>query len=145
MNKASTTLSTSDDVFFQTMVAFYPTDSIESFYPVWTIQTDENDGCSQLGLGNHHAMLKHIDDALNNCPEFEPELIKAKNLLLEDILGKDVCYWQIEKKILTELNLILENNYKCLMPRDVMALKARKQMFENPQANGIRVNLRAGE
>ncbi|MCC6414224.1 MAG: SH3 domain-containing protein [Saprospiraceae bacterium] len=143
--RALNTAETTDDLFFETMFAMFPADSIESFFPVWTIQTDENAGCSQLGLGNHISMLQRIDEALTACPEFEPELIKVKNLLLEDMLGKDVCYWQTEKKILTELNLIIENNYKCLTSRDVLALKARKPMFENPLANGIRVNLRAGE
>lgn len=143
--QALKTPENTDDLFFETMFAMFPADSIESFFPVWTIQTDENAGCSQLGLGNHISMLKRFDEALTTCPEFEPELIKAKNLLLEDVLGKDVCYWQTEKKILTELNLIIENNFKCLTSRDVLALKARKPMFENTQANGIRVNLRAGE
>lgn len=145
LEKASTTLSTSDDAFFQTMCLIYPADSIESFYPVWTLQTDENAGCSQLGLGRHDAMLKQLDEAFATCPEFRPELEKVKTLLLEDIFGKTVCYWQNEKKILTELNLILGNNYSCLTPRDIIALKSRKSMFESPAANGIRVNLRAGE
>ena len=143
--QALNTSENSDDLFFETMVAMYPADSIESFFPVWTIQTDENEGCSQLGLGNHQSMLKRIDDALAASPEFETELKQAKNRLLEDICGTTVGYWQNEKKILTELNFILENNYKCLTPRDVLAIKSRKQMFENPQSNGIRVNLRAGE
>ncbi len=145
LDKASTTLSTSDDAFFQNMCSLYPVDSIESFFPIWTIQTDENSGCSQLGLGRHTAVLEMIDEAVEKDKDFSNELLQVKNLLLEDILGKDVCYWQNEKKILTELNFILQNNYKCLTSRDLIALKARKQMFENPQANGMRVNLRDGE
>jgi len=133
-----------DDLFFETMCLVYPTDSIESFFPVWTIQTDENKGCSQLGLGRHDAMLKRLDEAMVSSPSFEPELFKVKNLLLEDIFGKEDCYWQNEKNILTELNMILDNQYKCLSSRDVIALKARKDMFENPAANGILVDIRAG-
>jgi hypothetical protein len=42
------------------------------------------------------------------------------------------------------LDQILKANLSCLDDRDRVALKARVAMFENPQANGVRVNLRSG-
>lgn len=134
-----------DDALVEAALLAFPADSIESFFPSWTIQTGEWSGCSQLGLGKHHAMLQ----ALERCRElgglFEPECRDWKTMLLEDILGKNVDYWQPADKIVAELHAILHSAPGILDARDSMSLATRKTMFEQAEHNEIRTNVRSGE
>lgn len=133
-----------DDVFIETCFAAFPSDSIESFFPAWKFQFSDYEAASQLGKGIHFKMLKQIDKALEYGPLFRPELTDFKEILLEDILDKKTVYWQPKELIIKELSQILNANLTCLDERDRAALKARVVMFENPMANGVRVNLRSG-
>jgi hypothetical protein len=145
LEKAASTPGGQDDAFLQVCLQAFPADSIESPYPIWTIQTGESSGSSQLGLGRHLAMLQNLDEAMATGPLFQPELVKIKDALVEDMVGKNTTYWQPVEKILTELNKILESNFSSLDERDRLALQERLLMLENAEANGITVNLRSGE
>ncbi len=68
-----------------------------------------------------------------------------KDLILNDILDYHATYWQPAEKIRLELDQVLEVRFSCLTDRDRLALSERRKAFDNPAANGIRVNLRAGE
>lgn len=135
-----------DDQLIAVCLAAYPTDSIESTAPVWTMQIDENETVSQLGQGQHWQMLQKIDAALaEEGTLFRPELRSIQEDVLEDILGQGVRYWQTKEKILAELNKIIESNLISLTAIDRASLAARAGMFQNPVENGLQVNLRAGE
>ena len=58
---AARTQGRQDDLFAEACLAAFAPDSIESFFPSWMIQTDENEACSRLGTGVHLKMLKLID------------------------------------------------------------------------------------
>lgn len=145
-NLAIRTTGLQDDHLLEAFAAAYPTDSIESIAPVWTMQIADNEVVSQLGLGNHWQMLKMIDDRLQ-VPNglFQPDFLQLKEAVLDDILSKNVRYWQLEKKITAELNKILGSHFACLTAADLDALTVRLAMFEHPSAHGLRANLRAGE
>lgn len=134
-----------DDIFFRTCLAAFPTDSIESFFPVWKFQISELESASQLGSGQHLKMIQHIDNAFESGTLFASVLDDLKNQILEDIFEKNMRYWQPQHKILEELRQIMDNPPKCLSVREREALSIRQKMFEDPVGNGIVLNLRSGE
>jgi hypothetical protein len=145
MQIAGKSTGNSDDLFFETCAGIFPMDSIESFFPAWKFQIDELVSASQLGSGAHLKMLAAIDKALSNNDLFKAEILRYKENILADIAGKDIVYWQPAEKILAELNKIDASNFTCFDARDKMVLQARLIAFQDPAANGIRVNMRSGE
>ncbi len=142
---ANTTTGTQDDLFVQTCLMAFAADSIESFFPAWVIQTTDYESASQLGSRQHEQVLQAIDRTLAAGNLFQPQLKQMKDNVLADILDKNRSYWQPQDKIVSELTSILAHRPACLDERDVLALQTRRQSFENPAKNGIRVNLRSGE
>lgn len=133
-----------DDAFVRVCLQAYPADSIESFLPVWVFPLSAEAGCSNLGQGEHLKLLRAIDQAMSAGDLFQPELIRLKNRVLEDISGKDQTYWQSGDKIRAEMNAILNAGLRCLDDRDRIALEARRGMFERPEENGIVLDRRSG-
>ncbi len=144
-DKALKTNGLQDDAFFSLCMAAYHLDSIESFFPVWTFQLSESTSASQLGTGQHSEMLHKIDAALEAGPLFAKPLNRMKELILEDVFGKKQQYWQPKEKIVAELVELLKNPPRCLSIQDRTALEIRQKMFEDPEENGLKVNLRSGE
>jgi hypothetical protein len=142
--KALKTNGLQDDAFVQTCFVAFSADSIESFYPAWKFQISDYEAASQLGTGVHLKMFRQIESALKAGSLFQPELMKFKEALLEDILDNKTGYWQPKDLILKELNQILNADFACLNDRDRVALRAQLAMFANPAANDVRVNLRSG-
>jgi len=135
-----------DDQLIETYLAAYPTDSIESIAPVWVKQVGDNEVVSQLGLGHHQQLLALIEKGLSRPNGlFQTDFLALKEMVLDDMLGKDVRYWQPEEKILAELEKILGSSLTSLTAADREALARRLAMFQSPAENGLRVNLRAGE
>jgi hypothetical protein len=145
---AQKTASKTDDQFTSVFLACFPRDSIESFFPVWTIQTGDNTGSSQLGTGQHLSILKKIDLFYgNSMPDrllYLPDLEALKERLLDDTMGQSTTYWQPADKIQNELKQILQANLKCLTDNDRTALVKRFALFAHPAQYGIRLNLRGG-
>jgi len=131
--------------FFNACLAAFAADSIESFFPAWTFQISDREAASRLGTRRHLAMFQAVQSALDAGPLFRPELMRFKESLLEDILDKKTTFWQPKELIVKELDEILAANFPCLDAPDRAALEARAAMFEDPEANGIKVNLRSGE
>lgn len=138
------TNGTLDDLFIETCLTAFSADSIESFFPAWKFQLSDYEAASQLGTGIHLKMLRQIEKAMQSGPLFQPELTALKEAVLDDILDKKTVYWQPKELIVKEMNQILKANFSILNNRDRVALQARLAMFENPEANGVRVNLRSG-
>jgi hypothetical protein len=145
--QASKNTGSSDDNLFALYLAAYPVDSIESFFPVWTIQTGDGAGSSQLGTGRHLMIFGQLD-ALYKVPapgnRIIPDLKTIRDGLLNDILNEQITYWQPADKIIPEIRQILGSGFACLGVQDRMALKKRIEMFENPAKYEIRLNLRSG-
>ena len=134
-----------DDYFMDVCLTAFSSDSIESFFPAWTFQFSDYEAASQLGTGRHLKMLQAIDQSWETGTLFKPELSAFKEVLLEDVLGKNAVYWQPKELIMKELSQMLNSDFACMDGRDRMALQARLTMFEDPEANSVRVNLRSGE
>ena len=141
---AAQTSGAQDDLFFETCTTLFPFDKIESFFPVWTFQLDDNQSASQLGSGNHLKVLADLEKKLPETELFRKETLRIKDAVIEDIVGNKVGYWQPGEKILTELKEIETYSFTSLTDLDRMAISARTTMFEDPAANGVRVNLRSG-
>ncbi|MFN8301138.1 MAG: hypothetical protein U0U46_01505 [Saprospiraceae bacterium] len=142
---AGSTAGNQDDIFINFCLTEFPLDSIESPYPSWTIQTAEKEGSSRLGSGKHLDMLQLIEDGLVISPLFTKEYLACKKLIMNDILNQGNTYWLPADKIRGEIDQIAARGFKCLDERDLLALQERRKQFDDPAANGIRVNLRAGE
>ena len=141
---AAETNGLQDDAFIATCLTAFASDSIESFFPAWKFQYSDYEAASQLGTGTHLKMLREIEAALKAGSLFQPELLAFKEALLDDVLSRNTVYWQSKELILKELGQILAENLSILDARDRAALEARSGMFENPEANGVRLNLRGG-
>jgi hypothetical protein len=146
--RAAATPGVADDAFFAIYLAIFPLDSIESFYPVWTIQTGEDSGSSQLGTGKHLQIMKRIDPVFSHrdsiyVPVF-PEIKALRDEVLADMLENKRTYWQPADKIKAEIRQIIEANLASLAETDKIALKKRIDMFDDPVRYEIRVNLRSG-
>lgn len=142
-DKARKTSGSADDDFMQLSMRAFSTDSIESMFPVWRFQLSEMDGASQLGTGAHLDMLKNVEQSLAKYRLFEPELLRFKEALLDDILNNNTKFWQSQELILQELDAILANPPAILQAREINALERRRTMLQDPEKNWVKVNLRS--
>lgn len=144
LEKAINSSGRQDDALARHYCSLFPVDSIESKYPVWLFQIGEEEYASQLGLGRHDHVLRSLDTLLREAPMAKLEIMAVKSLILEDILDHDRSYWQASEKILLELQGIINHPPACLSANEIEAVSIRSKMFEQPDLNGIRVNLRSG-
>jgi len=142
LEKALATTGKQDDQFIAVCLTAFPTDSVESFFPVWQFQISDYEAASRLGEGYHLKMLQAIEGAWVPGILFRPELTILKDQILEDILAKNTAFWQPKEKIVPELKKITTTRLMCLTEQDRSDLQHRLSMFND---NGIRVNLRSGE
>lgn len=134
-----------DDEFMDICTHIYPVDSIEYFFPAWSIQTWDYGGNSLLGRDIHHDILGRLDHFRKSCDFFQQEVLGFKQMILDDITNADVTYWESQENILKEINSILKENYPLLNDSDRIALKVRKGQFIEPGRFNIVLNLRSGE
>jgi hypothetical protein len=130
--------------YFAFCISIFPKDSIESAFPIWKMPLSERRRCSSLGAGAHLQALQTIDSLLPQTPAFRAELLQWKDLIVEDIVGKETVFWHAAEPIRQELDQIRAAALTCLQERDVIALQARQRQFEAPEANGLRTDLRSG-
>lgn len=143
--KAAKTGGQADDTYLQVCMAAFPKDSVESLFPVWRFQIAEMTWASQLGTGASKMMLDKITGALAQSQVFEPELTQMKESILEDIMDNKTRFWQSQEAILGELDDLAAHPPGCISPNDVLSLRNRRTMLQDPEKNWIKVNLRAGE
>ena len=141
---AAKTSGKEDDDFVNLNLMVHAQDSIEYFFPSWFQQTWDYGGHSLLGQGTHLKILEQADKDLKKSDLFLNEVIKIKDEVVNDIVGKDITYWESSDKIQKELDDILASNLSILTSDDKVALETRRKMFANPKANGVEVNHRAG-
>ncbi len=142
--KALSTEGQQDNALAGLFLSLFPLDSIESNFPCWVFQLDDQHCASQLGLGRHSTILKMLDSLSLSAPMAGNEYKAIKMQLFEDIMDPKSQYWQPAGKIREELANLLANPPACLTREDIDALNIRLRMFDNPAQHGIRVNLRSG-
>lgn len=143
--KATASPENADDQFIDLMIKVYPEDSIEYNFPVWVIQTDEEEGHSLLGRGYHHQLLSQCKAILSQNRLFEKEIIQLKTQLLNDITQAGVTYWENRENIIKELDLILlELQDPLYKPGDRIALSTRLKQFDTPEVYGIALDVQSG-
>ena len=138
------TASPADDAFIQLELMAHPEDSIEYFFPVWLIQTWDYGGHSLLGRGHHQALFQQMETLLQQDSLFQEEVLQMKQQLLQDIAVAGSGYWENQEKIIAELDTILQQDFTIFTKTDVVMLQARRQQFEDPGANDIILNQKAG-
>jgi hypothetical protein len=143
--QAEETPSTADNAFFELCFQTFPQDSIEYFFPAWTIQVWDNSGHSLLGRGIHRQILREMDQVLNQSDLFQPEIQRMKTDLINDMTRPHVTYWETQERIIHELEQILAGDYLCLDRRDRVGLEARLIQFRDPGKHGIELNYKSGE
>jgi hypothetical protein len=144
LDKARQTPGNVDDDFFEICIAAFPHDSLEFFFPGWTIQTTDYSGHSLLGRGLHHELLQRLDRFSAKSNLFAGRVKRFKTDLVNDITGQGVTFWESREKILAEVDSILAGGYRILSNDDIIALQTRRKHFENPEEYGIEMNHQAG-
>lgn len=144
IKKAKATKELVDDQFVEFKIQAFPTDSIEYFYPAWQIQTWDYGGSSLLGRGFHFSLLQTAEELLRTSHPLEGEIKQVKSEIIEDILQPSTTFWESKEKILIEMDNILQADLAILDKNDKIALSARRQQFDEPEAHGIKVNVRSG-
>jgi len=145
LRRAQATRGAADDAFFELCIAAFPEDSIEYFYPAWTIQTWDYGGHSLLGRGMHRELLRRIEGQLKAGSPFAPELQAFADRLVDDIILPQNSYWEDTTLIIPELEAVLADSLRFLLPRDRIAIEGRLDQFRDPETFDLRVNLRAGD
>jgi len=142
--KASTTDGSEDDAFMQLGFMVHAMDSVEHFFPEWFMQTWDYGGHSKLGEGIHHKIFKEMSEILDESSLFATEINDIKIRMINDITNPEITYWQAQDKILKELTNILTDQLSVFSEKDLITIKARKKMFEDPKKHKIKLNYRAG-
>lgn len=142
--RAARTSGQEDDRFMALCLKIFPQDSIEYYFPGWFLQTWDYGGHSELGKGVHFDILDRMNKILAEDQLFEVEIEAFKTRLLDDITNAENSYWYPKDAILKELNQIQNASFGLLDDRDKTALEVRLRQFENPEANGIKLNMRSG-
>ena len=142
--KARRTAGHEDDEFMELSMKIFPIDSIEHFFPGWFMQTWDYGGHSELGAGIHKNLLDEMNRILAHSPLFEEEIEDYKNQIIKDITDSHVSYWQPKDAVLRELDEIIAADFGILSEEDKIALNTRRKLFENPEANKIKVNVKSG-
>jgi len=144
IKKAKATKELVDDQFVEFKIQAFPADSIEYFYSAWQIQTWDYGGSSLLGRGFHYSLLQAADALLQANHPLTGEIKQVKSEIIEDILQPSTTFWESKEKILIEMDNILQADLAVLDKNDKIALSARRQQFDDPEANEIKVNVRSG-
>ena len=144
MEKSRKSVGAEDNRFFEVCLTAFALDSVEYFIPDWCIAVSEETVYSELGKGVHRKMLDKMNQALAAGSLFEPEYMAFKTELLDDISGLSLVYWNDQPAILRELDEILAADYGMLTSSEKAGLRARRKQFEQPAANGIKLNYRTG-
>lgn len=142
--KAKKTKSELDNQFIDLCLEAYSLDSIEYFFPAWTIQTWDYGGHSLLGQGKHTTVLDKITGVVDSLL-FKKEALLFKDRVVQDIIGEETSYWENQAKIVTELENIIKTDYTCLSTADKIAISRKLEAIKDPVANNIQINLRLGE
>ena len=141
---AANTKGKEDDLFIEFCTFMHDADSIEYFFPSWTMQVSDIEGYSLLGAGKHYTAFEKLNEMRSKNSFFAKQLDLIKQDLVDDVTRKGISYWEPKEKIIKELNRILKKKFKILNQNDRVALQTRLKQFANPKANGIELNLRSG-
>lgn len=144
VEKAKATKELVDDQFVEFKIQAFPMDSIEYFFSAWQIQTWDYGGSSLLGRGFHFALLKEANQLIQDNHPLQAEITEVKKNIVEDILQPSNTFWESKDKVLIEMDNILEADLAILDRNDRIALKARREQFDDPEGNGIKMNERSG-
>lgn len=134
---ALNTTSELDDEFVKLLIAKNGGE-FEYFFAVWFLQTWDYGGYSLLGQGKHVAMLNRMQKLADKTTLFNVEIKEMKTELLNDITNHKE-YGEKSEKIIEEINTIINKKYNLITPDEIIALKTRIKMFEDPKANEIEV------
>lgn len=142
--RSKKTAAKGDDAFFGLCFQAFPQDSIEYFFPAWTIQVGENRGHSLLGRGIHRQIIRQMDQVIKESDLFEPEILSMKTEVINDITRPYVTYWESQDQIIAELEAIMTGDHRCLNQRDLVGLEVRLTQFRDPGRHGIELNFKSG-
>ena len=119
-------------------------DSVEYFFAAWQIQTWDYGGSSLLGRGFHYSLLQEADRLIQQQHPLRGEILEVKQSIVEDILQPSNTFWESKDKVLIEMDNILQADFAILDKNDRIALQARREQFNDPEAHGIKMNERSG-
>jgi hypothetical protein len=134
------TSGTADDAYIHFCLQLYPSDSIESPYPAWVIQTASQQSASLLGSGTHYRLLQHIDSLSAQYPVLLTLLQAHRNKLLLDAL-EHTDLWHPASTALAEWQLLVPYYPPQIPPQ---RLRQRSEQLADPSAGQLRTHLYNG-
>lgn len=142
--RAIRTTGAADDSLIQAFLYIYSSDSIEYYYPSWTIiDGDISRNFSLLGEGLHYRILYTLSQAqLLGGEDYRALVQPLKRHVLNDIVAS-TQYWYDTTRVIAEIKRIQNDaNLTALNPDDRVALQARIPMLQQPGPHGISLNWR---
>lgn len=137
--------SSADDALLGLYYAAYPVDSIGYLYPAWKLEVDNKSVFSLLGKGVHTSFLSRLDQTQQHRDIAGPEIDQLKALIINDMTGAAVLYWEAKEKVQQELESILDSTFTVLTPADTLALHQRLMgLRDSAITEERRFNFRAG-
>jgi hypothetical protein len=134
-----------DDALLELYYAAFPVDSIGYLYPAWKLEVDNRSVFSLLGKGVHTSFLSRLDQTQQHRDLAGPEIDQLKALIINDMTGSTVLYWEAKEKVQQELKSILDTTFTVLTPADTLALHQSLQALRDTAAvQERRFNFRAG-
>lgn len=134
-----------DDALLELYFAAYPVDSIGYLYPAWKLEVDSRSVFSLLGKGVHTSFLRQLDQTNQHRDIAGPEIDQLKALIINDMTGPAVLYWEAREKVQQELESILDTTFTMLTPVDTLALHQRLMgLRDSAILKERRFNFRAG-
>ena len=143
--KAEHSQTVCDDQLMELYFKLYPIDSIEYFYPSWSLEVNAGQAFSLLGEGVHLGILQELDK-LHECQDvLQSEIDRIREGILNDILQPNVLYWENQQKALNELAEIISTKPLCLQDSEYQYIVQRLETLQADTLNSLELfNFRSG-
>jgi hypothetical protein len=128
--KAQQSHTSCDDQLIELYFKLYPIDSIEYFYPSWSLEVNAGQAYSLLGEGVHISILRELDELLDCHDVLQIEIDRIKEGILNDILQPNVLYWEEQQIALNELAEIVGVRPSCLQDSEYQYIVERLETLQ---------------
>lgn len=134
----------SDDYLLEVFFSTYPIDSVEYGCPAWRIEDSAYQQYSLLGRGIHHQVIQKLDQLIQSDRLFQPTIDRIKKMLVNDISGAGVVYWERPQVIIKELDQVLAGHSEVLNPSDKIAIGVRRKQMDHPEQYQLVTDFQSG-
>jgi hypothetical protein len=144
--KARTTDDACDDHLFAFYFKLYPIDSIEYFYPAWSLEVAAGEAYNLLGDSIHYTLLKDLDEWPDCNGLLAQEKRRIKQAVINDLMNTNVLYWNKREKVLAEMAKIVETPLACITMQEQQLIQQRlDELLQDEEGTTHLFNYRSGK